>query len=203
MRSTSTTRKDQYCVDYGIHRPSPDRALGPEEAFSKPTQVLVEVKRLVLGIGNTIMGDDGVGIYVARMVRDRVQSRADLQIKELGASGFKLVEEMLGYDEVVIVDSYAAGETDTGQIREFSPEDFEDTLHASSPHGANFATALELYRHLRPDRIPKSIRIFTVGICPTDSFRETLSDRAQEAALRLTEMIVTRIERSDPSPTKR
>jgi hydrogenase maturation protease len=167
--------------------------------------VLVEVKRLVLGIGNTIMGDDGVGIYVARMVKDRVQSRADLQVRELGASGFKLVEEMLGYDEVVIVDSYAAGDNDTGQIREFGPEDFEDTLHASSPHGANFATALELYRNFQPDRIPKNIRIFTVGICPTDSFGETLSDRVQEAALKLTEIIVTRIEQgnqSDPEPIR-
>ena len=163
------------------------------------------MKRLVLGIGNTIMGDDGVGIYVARMVKDRVQSRADLQVRELGASGFKLVEEMLGYDEVVIVDSYAAGETDTGQIREFSPEDFEDTLHASSPHGANFATALELYRNFQPDRIPKNIRIFTVGIRPTDSFGETLSDRVQEAALKLAEIIVTRIEQgdqSDPEPIR-
>ena len=163
------------------------------------------MKRLILGIGNSIMGDDGVGIYVARMVRDRVQSGASLQIKELGASGFKLVEEMLGYDEVVIVDSYAAEDTDAGQIREFGPEDFEDTLHASSPHGANFATALELYKNYQPDRIPKSIRIFTVGIRPTDSFGETLSDRVQEAALKLTEIIVTRIEQgdqSDPEPIR-
>lgn len=161
------------------------------------------MKRLVLGIGNTIMGDDGVGIYVTRMVSDRVQFRADLQVKELGASGIKLVEEILGYDEVVIVDSYAAENTDTGQIREFGPEDFEDTLHASSPHGANFATALELYKKFQPDRIPKSIRIFTVGIRPTDSFGETLSDRVQEAAVKLTEIIVTWIEQGDQSDADR
>jgi hydrogenase maturation protease len=148
------------------------------------------VKSLVLGIGNTIMGDDGVGIYVARMVKDSTQSRADLQVKELGVSGFKLVEEILGYDEVMIVDSYASGDTDAGQIREFGPEDFEDTLHASSPHGANFATALELYRSLRPDRIPRKIRIFTVNIHPTDTFGDSLSDPIREAALKLAEMIV-------------
>ena len=143
------------------------------------------------------MGDDGLGIYVARMVGNKVQSRADLQVKELGASGLKLVEEILGYDEVVIVDSYAAENAETGKIQEFGPEDFEDTLHASSPHGANFATALELYKNFQPDRIPKSIRIYTVGIRPTDSFGETLSDLVQEAAVRLTEIIVTWIERSD------
>ena len=153
------------------------------------------MKRLVLGIGNTIMGDDGVGIYVARMVKERTHSRADLQVKELGVSGFKLVEEILGYDEVIIVDSYASRDTDAGKIREFGPEDFEDTLHASSPHGANFATALELYRSLQPDRIPRRIRIFTVDIHPTDTFGESLSDRVREAALELAKMIVHELTR--------
>jgi hydrogenase maturation protease len=151
------------------------------------------VRRLILGIGNTIMGDDGVGIYVVRMVKDRTRSRADLQFKELGASGFKLVEEILGYDEVIIVDSYASTEADTGQIREFSPEDFEDTVHASSPHGANFSTALELYRNLQPDKIPKKIRILTIDIHPADTFGESLSGRVQDAAAKLAEMIVREI----------
>jgi len=151
------------------------------------------VRRLILGIGNTIMGDDGVGIYVVRMVRDRTRSRADLQFKELGVSGFKLVEEILGYDEVTIVDSYASTEADTGQIREFSPEDFEDTLHPSSPHGANFITALEFYRNLQPGKMPRKIRILTIDIHPTDAFGESLSGRVQDAATKLAEMIVREI----------
>jgi hydrogenase maturation protease len=119
-----------------------------------------------------------------------------LQVKELGVSGFKLVEEILGYDEVIIVDSYASEGTQAGRIREFGPEDFEDTLHASSPHGANFATALELYRSLQPDRIPRKLRIFTVDIYPTDTFGENLSYRVREAALKLTEIVVREIEQS-------
>jgi hydrogenase maturation protease len=151
------------------------------------------VRRLILGIGNTIMGDDGVGIYVVRMVKDRTGSRADLQFKELGASGFKLVEEILGYDEVIIVDSYASAEADTGQIREFSPENFEDTLHPSSPHGANFATALEFYRNVQPDKMPRKIRILTIDIHTADAFGERLSARVQDAAAKLAEMIVREI----------
>jgi hydrogenase maturation protease len=154
------------------------------------------VRRLVLGIGNTIMGDDGVGIHVARMVKDRARSFTDLQFKELGVSGFNLVEEILGYDEVIIVDSYASTEAGAGQIREFSPADFEDTVHASSPHGANFATALNVYRKLQPDKIPKRIRIFTIDIHPTYAFGESLSSRVKDAAAKLAEMIVREIQRT-------
>jgi hydrogenase maturation protease len=154
------------------------------------------VRRLLLGIGNTIMGDDGVGIYVARMVKDRTRPSADLQFKELGVSGFNLVEEILGYDEVIIVDSYASTEADAGQIREFSPADFEDTVHASSPHGANFGTALGVYRKLQPDKIPKRIHIFTIDIHPTDAFGESLSNHVQDAAVKLAEMIVQEMGRT-------
>jgi hydrogenase maturation protease len=155
------------------------------------------VKKLVLGIGNTIMGDDGVGIYVARMVKERTRSRADVQVKELGVSGFKLVEEILGYDEVIIVDSYASEGTEPGRIRELGPGDFEDTLHASSPHGANFATALALYTNLQPYRIPRKLRIFTVDIHATAAFGESLSDRVREAALKLTELVLREMEQGD------
>jgi hydrogenase maturation protease len=153
------------------------------------------VRTLILGVGNTIMGDDGVGIYVARMVKDRVRSRAGFEIKELSVGGLKLVEEILGYEEVIIVDSYASHDTSVGRIREFTPEEFKGTLHASSPHDTNFATALELYRGLEPTRIPRRIRIFTIDIHPTSTFREGLSRAVQEAASKLAESIIHETER--------
>jgi hydrogenase maturation protease len=152
------------------------------------------VRILVLGIGNTIMGDDSVGIHVARTVKARLQSRTDLDVKELGVGGLKLVEEMLGYEEAIIVDSYSSSDSDPGRIREFYPEQFQDTLHASSPHGTNFATALQLYRRLAPERIPGKIRIFTVDIHATQTFGEDLSPTIRDAASRLAESIIRLVE---------
>jgi hydrogenase maturation protease len=154
------------------------------------------VKILVLGIGNPIMGDDGVGIHVARMVKDRFRSQADLEVKELGVGGLKLVEEILGHEEVYIVDSYATQDIEPGRIREFSPDRFEDTLHASSPHGTNFVTALELYRELEPQRIPEKIRIFTIDIKADYSFGESMSAPVREAASKLAELLATEIQQA-------
>jgi hydrogenase maturation protease len=148
------------------------------------------------------MGDDGVGIYVARMVKDRIQSGADFEVKELSVGGLKLVEEILGYEEIIIIDSYASPDTEVARIREFSPEEFKDTLHSASPHDTNFATALELYRGLEPNRIPSRIRIFTVDIRPTLTFGEGLSPPVQEAASKLAESIVSEIERTSHAGLK-
>lgn len=151
---------------------------------------------LVLGVGNPIMGDDGVGVHVARMVRDRLGPQADLQVKELGVGGLKLVEELLGNDEVYIVDSYAPQDAEPGRIREFAPEQFEDSLHPSSPHGTSFVTALKLYEDIEPDRMPRKIRIFTVDINRDLTFREGMSKPVRQAAAKLTETLAREIERA-------
>lgn len=151
---------------------------------------------LVLGVGNVIMGDDGLGIHVARMVRDRLRHRADVDVKEVSVGGLKMVEEILGYDQVVIVDSYASNDAVPGRIREFAPEQFEDTLHVSSPHGTNFAMALQLYRNLEPDRIPRKMRIITADIDPNLTFGESMSEAVREAASKLAQSIVREIEQT-------
>jgi len=141
------------------------------------------------------MGDDGVGIYVVRMLKQKLQSKPNLEFKELSVGGLRLVEEMLGYEEVIIVDSIESDVSQVGQIREFSSDQFKDTQQSSSPHVTNFATAFELYRKLEPGEIPDQVRIFTIGISSEFTFREGLSPSVQEAASKLVGMIGREIER--------
>jgi hydrogenase maturation protease len=148
---------------------------------------------LLVGLGNPIMGDDAVGIDVVRMLKEKIQGRADVEFKELSLGGLGLVEEILGYEQVFIVDSIASPET-PGKIRELSPQDFKGTEYASSPHSTNFATALELYKKFETGTIPKMIRIFTVDINPAFTFREALSPRVQRAAFELAELVGNEIE---------
>lgn len=155
---------------------------------------MTKTKTLLLGMGNPIMGDDGVGIHVVRMLQQKLSPTAQLQFKELSVGGLKMVEEMLDHENVIIVDSYASNIIEPGRIREFKPEQFKDTLHASSPHDTNFVTALELYKNLEPERMPKKIRIFTVDIAPTLTFSENMSPQIQAAASKVADLIMHEIE---------
>jgi hydrogenase maturation protease len=144
------------------------------------------------------MGDDGVGIHVVRMLKKMIPARDDLEFKELSVGGLKLVEEILGYEKVYIIDSVSLEHRQIGRIREFSPEQFKATEHTSpSPHVTNFATALELYKRLKPSEIPDTIRIFTIDIEPDFTFREKLSSTIQEAAANLVELLVGLLSTSD------
>jgi hydrogenase maturation protease len=140
------------------------------------------------------MGDDGVGIQVLRQLRERIPPRADVEFKELSVGGIELVEEILGYRRVFIIDSIES-HSGYGEINEFAPEQFKGTCHESSPHATNFMTALELYKKLEPKRIPHKIRIFTIGIQSEFTFRESLSPSIQAAAAELTTRLAREIGR--------
>jgi hydrogenase maturation protease len=149
---------------------------------------------LLLGVGNPIMGDDSVGIHVVRMLKEKLGPRTDLEFKELSVGGLRLVEEMLGYDKVLVIDSIESTDKSTGEIREFSPDQFKETKRTTSPHITNFATALELYRRLEPNEIPATIRIFTIDIQPEFTFGEDMSPPVREAATKLVERITREVQ---------
>jgi len=150
---------------------------------------------LVVGIGNPIMGDDGVGVHVLRRLRGNTSPGTNVEFKELSVGGIKLVEEILDYKTVFIIDSIESAPV--GSINEFSPEQFNGTYHETAPHDVNFITALELYRKLQKDRIPERIRIFTVGIHNEWFFKEDLTPPIQAAASRLSELLINELSRRE------
>ena len=62
----------------------------------------------VIGLGNSILSDDGVGIYAAREVGRRLAeagSETTVDIVESEVAGFALMELMTGWKQVILIDS--------------------------------------------------------------------------------------------------
>ncbi|MBS3784838.1 MAG: hydrogenase maturation protease, partial [Anaerolineae bacterium] len=62
------------------------------------------MKTLVLGMGNTILCDDGVGIYVVREVADRFQQE-QVDFSEASVGGLRILDVIGGYERVIMVDA--------------------------------------------------------------------------------------------------
>ena len=142
------------------------------------------------------MGDDSVGIHIVRRLKEELGSQMDLEFKELSVGGLRLIEELLGYDRVIIIDSIESTDMETGQIREFSSDEFKETEQTIAPHMTNFGTALELYKKLEPSKIPSEIRIFTISIEPKLTFSEELSEPVRAAATELVKKITWEVRRT-------
>ena len=59
---------------------------------------------MVLGLGNPILSDDGVGIYVVRAVAAQCQLD-DVTFTEASVGGLRLLDVIAGYERVIVVDA--------------------------------------------------------------------------------------------------
>lgn len=137
------------------------------------------MKTLVLGLGNPILTDDGVGVRVAEAVRAALAASSEaggtsgaaphpehIDITEASVGGLTLMETMVGYDRVILIDAFDGDGLVPGQMRRMTLDDLcnvSPTQHSASPHDASLVTALELGRRMGLT-LPSEIVIYAIGI---------------------------------------
>ena len=146
------------------------------------------MKTLILGLGNPILTDDGVGPRVAKELEGRLD-RQEITVMEGSVGGLGLLDLLAGYDRAIIIDAIETVGGTAGQIYRLDLEAFAATRHAASPHDVNFATALELGKRLGV-ALPRQIDIFAVEVADVSHFSEEFTPKVTEAIPLCVEMIV-------------
>jgi len=146
------------------------------------------MKTLVLGLGNSILTDDGVGPQVARELEGRLDQQ-EATVMEASLAGLNMLDLLAGYDRAIIIDAIQTIGGKAGQIYRLDLEAFNATRHAASPHDVNFATALELGNQLGL-ALPSQIDIFAIEVADTSRFSEECTPKVTEAIPLCVEMIV-------------
>jgi hydrogenase maturation protease len=146
------------------------------------------MKTLVLGLGNPILSDDGVGIQVAHEVANQLHN-PQVTVAETSAAGLSLLDSIVGYDKVIIIDAIQTENGQAGQIYRMGDEDFSLTKHFSSPHQINLVTALELGKMLNL-AMPQKITIFAVEAKDVTSFSEKCTPEVEQAIPEVVKMVL-------------
>lgn len=138
---------------------------------------------LVLGLGNPILGDDGIGWRVAEQVRSATAGDAepvDVDCAALG--GLSLMERMLGYGRVILVDSMWTGAQPEGSVSIQSLEDLPNpgAGHTTSPHDVSLKTALKTME-LMGAAIPRRVDVVAIETQACYDFSEALTPTATSA----------------------
>lgn len=107
----------------------------------------MNTKTLLIGLGNPILTDDAIGVKVAFAVRD-AGLPPNVDMIELGNGGLTLMEHMIGYDRVVLVDAIMTQHGVPGRVYKLSMDQLPGTLNTSSAHDTNLKTALNTGRRL-------------------------------------------------------
>lgn len=146
------------------------------------------MKTLVLGIGNSIRTDDAVGLRVARLLRDRLASQ-EADVIEVASTGLELLDLMVGYDRVVVVDAIQTAGARVGEVYRLEPETLGTPDVAAPVHGVDLVTAIALGRRLGL-ALPKRMVIFAVEVADVTSFGDTCTPEVERAIPRVTEAVL-------------
>jgi hydrogenase maturation protease len=107
----------------------------------------VAARQLVLGLGNDILGDDGVGLWLVDSLRDR-PALAGFDFETSEGAGLGLLDLLDGYERAVVVDCVAEEDGRPGRVQRLSAEDFETRSVDLSSHYAGLPQVLALGRRL-------------------------------------------------------
>jgi len=146
------------------------------------------MKTLVLGLGNPILSDDGVGIRVAHEVANQLNS-TQVTVVETSAAGLSLLDSIVGYDKVIIIDAIQTEKGEAGEIYRMGAEDFSSTKHFVSPHQVNLATAMELGKMLNL-AMPQEITVFAIEAKDITTFSEKCTPEVEKAIPEAVRMVL-------------
>jgi hydrogenase maturation protease len=140
---------------------------------------------LVVGLGNPILGDDGVGWRVVDEVERRLAAMPDpppVVLDRLAVGGLTLMERLVGASRAILVDSIVSRDGVPGGVRVDSLGALASrpAAHLDSGHDAPLASALAAGRALGAV-LPDEVIVVTVDVLPCDTFAHGLTLPVAEA----------------------
>ncbi len=148
---------------------------------------------LIIGLGNPILGDDGIGWRAVEAFRDQYASLlADLpvEIDFLSLGGLSLMERMVGYESAILVDAALTRNHPSGFVAAFSIEQLPNLSqgHLSSSHDTTLQNALAVGRQMGAS-LPVEIWVITIEAENTYEFSEQLSPAVASSIPRVVEAV--------------
>lgn len=120
---------------------------------------------LIIGLGNPILGDDGVGWVIAQNLKNQYIRDPNLEFAFLSLGGLSLMERLTGYQKVILIDALSSGKHPKGKVVSFPLSEVPDlnSGHTSSAHDTSLRNALNLGRSMGID-LPKDENITVIAI---------------------------------------
>lgn len=155
------------------------------------------MKTLVLGLGNPLLGDDGVGWHVAEEVerelnqRSAISNQQSIEVDCSSGGGLPLMERLIGYDEAILIDAIDLKRGPIGSVYRFDLDELPNQFagHIASTHETNLQTALQMGRSLGA-ALPNRVTVIAIESPHVYEFSEILTAPVADALPRAIDMVL-------------
>jgi hydrogenase maturation protease len=156
---------------------------------------------LVLGLGNELLKDDAVGIRVAERLQGMFP--AEVEVRSTSLFGLALLDELMGREKVLLIDSYIPAEFIGSEIQERNLDEVGEA-QSTSPHFVGLGEIREVMRELGLG-FPREVRVLAIPVSDPITFSTEMTPavaaRVEEAVTRARQIVAAWLPvaaRSDP-----
>ena len=146
-------------------------------------------KTLVLGLGNVLMGDEGIGVYVVREI-EKHRLPPGVECLDGGTGGFTLLEPLENADRIILIDAASDGNP-IGAVTRTTPRFSRDYPPTLTAHDVGMKDLLDMF-YIQGGH--HDIILYAITIDPRQPIRMSLSAMAEEAAAEAVELILAELE---------
>jgi len=150
------------------------------------------MKTIVLGVGNPILQDDGVGVHVIDALRKQLNTPA-VTLETASTGGLNLLDVIRGYEKVILIDAVRLPGSQPGIVKRFLLSDFQ-TVHSNNPHDVSLSEALQLAEQLGDQQLPSTIVLIGITVHDTYDFGEQLSKEVAVAIPTAVNLVLKELE---------
>jgi hydrogenase maturation protease len=138
-------------------------------------------KTLVLGLGNVLMSDEGVGVHVVRALEIELAKHTlptNVECLDGGTGGFTLLEPLQSANRVILIDAASDGNP-IGTVTRTTPRFSRDYPPTLTAHDIGVKDLLDVFYIQGGD---PDVVLYAITIDPRQPIAMELSDEIKKAA---------------------
>jgi hydrogenase maturation protease len=158
------------------------------------------MKTAIMGFGNPVRSDDGVGMYVIEQLKKQLGDQEHISVFDMGTAAFEVLFGLKGHQKIILVDAVLNSNEPVGTLFKVPAE---EVLRAPQDdplvflHGMKWDQALSYAKKILQDEYPKDIQVYLIAIENT-KLEVHLSEAVQVAGDKVVDLILKDIEHSKP-----
>ena len=153
-------------------------------------------KTAILGFGNPVRSDDGIGCHVIERLKQELGDAPHLTLLDMGTSAFEVLFQLQGHDRIILVDAVInTGEPD-GALYRLPAEAVAASIQDDPMvflHSLKWDQALSYAKKILGDAWPEDIAVYLIAVSDT-RLELGLSDAVREAGEKVATLILNELE---------
>lgn len=149
-------------------------------------------KTAILGFGNPVRSDDGIGIYVIDRLREKLPATDQISVLDMGTSAFEVLFQLRGNERIVIVDAVINSNEPVGTVFKLPADQIKARIQ-NDPlvflHSLKWDQGLSYAKKILGADYPDDIQVFLIAVDDT-KLEIRLSEEAKKGGNKVVEAIM-------------